>query len=141
MNRFDTLMNALRILAVLSMAYWCISAEAQTQSELTKASCARLKESEARLLTTYERAVERNRPDKNFVRKFAKAQQAWRAYREAYLESVYPSSNKNEYGTVFEACRCELVAKLNEVRVRQLEGWTIGIEEGDVCIGSRAVKR
>src|SRR4249920_1276829 len=104
MKHIGALMTLLlRIWVVISMTCWCLTAEAQTQSELTKASCSGLKESEARLRTTYEQAVERNRSDRTFVRKFAKAQQAWRAYRDSHLETVYPS-NKEKYGTALEAC-------------------------------------
>ena len=132
----------IRPLFALGAILLCFPTLAQTQEAMRQESCAALSESEKKLDDTYKQALDQRRSDKTFSEKFEKAQRDWTAYRDSYLDAIFPVADKRaEYGTAYDTCRCDMLVAMNEARIRQLEGWTTGLQEGDICIGSRAVKR
>ena len=54
---------------------------------------------------------------------------------------MFPHGPGPEYGSVFGMCQCSSIEEITTGRIKELEQWTEGIEEGGVCTGSRAVKK
>lgn len=113
----------------------------QTQLELNEKACAAYKKADTQMNKIYRRILSENGADKLFVQKMRAAQRAWIVFRDAHLEAMYPAADKRAaYGTVNPMCQCMELEKLTDERVRVLQQWVSGIEEGDVCGGSIKVK-
>lgn len=117
------------------------AANSQTQDEMNRIACAKQREIEEKLGQVYTKILGKYQADKTFIKNIKNAQQAWLAYREAHIKSLYPHENSGEYGTVYPMCRCDSLAEITGNRIKELEQWIEGIELGEVCTGSRAVKQ
>jgi uncharacterized protein YecT (DUF1311 family) len=114
---------------------------AQTQTELNADACAALSQAEQKMRETYSRVVERMRDDHVFVAKLGRAQEAWNAYVDASLDAIYPAEDKrSEYGTMFPMCSCRRAMSYVQDRIKQLEVWLVGVEQGETCTGSVPVR-
>ncbi len=76
-----------------------------------------------------------------FVQKFEKSQSAWISYRDAHLDAIFPYTTPNEYGSAQPMCAATIKTELTRSRITQLRQWLEGIEEGDVCLGSRLIRK
>jgi Lysozyme inhibitor LprI len=75
--------------------------------------------------------------DAEFLAKLEASQVAWRRFRKAYLESLYPASDKTlAYGRTFSRCYQMAYVAVTRQRIEQLQMWIDGRPEGDVCAGS-----
>lgn len=103
-----------------------------------------LQQDEARrdaLTGVYEQIVKAKATDANFVSAFREAHAAWIAFRDAHLRSILPDPDPNTYGSANSMCRCGIQEQMTIQRTRELRRlWVTGIDEGDVCTGSCAVK-
>ena len=85
----------------------------------------------------YGLILQRFEQDDLFIAKFQAAQTAWKQYRDAHLEALYPAKDKRlAYGSVYGRCRQTALAELTRQRIEQLRPWLDGVAEGDVCAGS-----
>ena len=84
--------------------------------------------------------AERSRVDRKFVDKLRNWQKAWVISRQAEINALYPH-DESEYGSVLPMCRCTILAELTVSHTKDLMQWTSGIVEGDVCTGSRPIKK
>ena len=57
----------------------------------------------------------------------------------AQLEMKFPEREPGYYGSVLSMCKSSYLEELTNKRIKELEEWIEGCEEGDVCCGS--VKR
>jgi uncharacterized protein YecT (DUF1311 family) len=70
-----------------------------------------------------------------------RAQKVWLTYRDAHIESIYPSEDKaSEYRSVYGMCYCTAKKELTEQRTKMLKQWVNGVREGDVYSGSQKFK-
>lgn len=117
----------------------------QSQTKMNQNAAAELRTTDAEMLSLCQKIVERftKGPEANpmFVKKFEKAQSAWITYRDAHLDAIFPSIKPNEYGSVQPMCVATIKTDLTRSRIVQLRQWSDGIEEGDVCLGSRPMKK
>ena len=114
---------------------------AQTQGEMNQQACGEYKKADAELNKVYQQVLRENKTDVVFARKLRNAQRAWVTYRDAHVESLYPSANPRfEYGSVYPMCYCEALTELTKKRTEELRRWIEGVEEGDVCSGSVKIK-
>jgi uncharacterized protein YecT (DUF1311 family) len=99
---------------------------------------------DAQLNKVYTTILQEYKNDTLFIKRFKEAQRAWLQFRDAQLESRFPTAikgNQNkEYGSMYPECACFELAELTKQRVTQLEAWLNGTEEGDVCGGSYRIK-
>lgn len=129
-------------MSLVVVPMWLPSANAsQTQDDMNRTACAEQKEAEQKLNKIYTGILSKYHADKMFINNMKSAQRAWLSYREAHIKSLYPHKDSTEYGTVYSMCRCNSLAEITANRIKELEQWTQGIEIGDVCTGSRAVKQ
>ena len=114
---------------------------AQTQASMTQAACNKLKNADAALSRVYQQILNAKADDPNFVKAFREAQTAWLAFRDAHVRAIYPDPDPNAYGTAYSMCHCAFVERMTTQRSKELQHlWVQGIDEGDVCTGSCAVK-
>jgi uncharacterized protein YecT (DUF1311 family) len=110
----------------------------QNQLELTEQACAAYKKADAEMNSIYRKILNENRKDRLFVQKMRAAQRAWLMFRDAHLESIFPATDKRTaYGSVQPMCHCMELEKITDERAKDLKQWVDGVEEGDVCAGSR----
>jgi hypothetical protein len=75
--------------------------------------------------------------DPGFLAKMETAQESFRRFRTAHLESLYPASDKAlVYGRAFSRCYQMAYVAVTRQRIEQLQMWIEGRPEGDVCAGS-----
>jgi uncharacterized protein YecT (DUF1311 family) len=109
---------------------------------MTDEACQRFKKSDAELNRVYRQILSVNARDANFAKAIREAQRAWILYRDAHVKAIFPDPDPNAYGSVNPMCRCETLEEITTQRTKELKRrWLEGFEEGDVCIGSGAVKR
>lgn len=115
-------------------------AEAQTQADMNATACEESRQAEAELNSVLSQVLEAQAADTNFTDAFRDAQQAWLAFRDAHIRSVYPYPSPRAYGSVHPMCQCYLRADFTRQRIKELRSlWIDGTEEGDVCVGSGVV--
>lgn len=114
---------------------------AQTQSDLDQIQLTEFQDSEQILDSLYKSILHQYRDETKFINSFIKAQNSWLEFRDRHLDSIFPCDDKRlEYGTVYNFCLSKIATELNNQRIKQLEVWLVGVEEGDVCLGSRKIK-
>jgi uncharacterized protein YecT (DUF1311 family) len=113
----------------------------QSQSEMNQSACESYKKADARLKRIYNRILNDYAENKNFIEKMKAAERAWIVFRDAHVNSIYSDPSPQAYGSVYPMCRCAILEQLTQDRIKMLSGWTEGVLEGDVCVGSQKVKR
>lgn len=92
----------------------------------------------------YKQVLTEYKADTLFVRKFKESQRLWVKFRDAHLESIFPTAgttDKNiEYGSMYSDCACDVLSGLTKTRILQLQKWIDMTVEGDGCAGSYKVK-
>lgn len=115
-----------------------------TQRDLTVCAARDMDAAEAQMSTLYAIVLDKVRNDPETLAKIRAAQQAWLAFREAHVAAVFPKADtpdaQYEYGSSLTMCMASLAADLTGPRIAQLRDWADGIEEGDVCAGSRGIQ-
>ena len=109
---------------------------AQTQMELNQSACGEFKEADYKLNQVYQKIITAHSTDKIFINHFKEAQRKWVAFRDAYVDSMYIPEYYTTYGSIRPMCQCYFIEKITKERIKQLQLWTNGVEEGDACIGS-----
>lgn len=112
-----------------------------TQQELNKESCNKFKKIDSELSVNYKKILVLYQSDQKFIDKFKLAQKQWLAYRDAHLDSIYPDEDSHvAYGSINPMCRCMILEELTKDRIKQINVWLDGIEEGDACAGSIKIR-
>lgn len=118
--------------------------KAVTQRDLTDCAAQDMNAAEMRMNTLYAIVLDKYRGDLETLAKIREAQQAWQAFREAHVAAVFPKAGtadaQYEYGSSLSMCLASESANLIGPRIAQLRQWADGIEEGDVCAGSRGFR-
>jgi len=106
----------------------------QSQAGLNQCASNSAQTADAELNRVYAKVLAANAPDKAFIEKFKAAQRAWIVFRDAQIAARYP--NPADYGSVLPMCQSGEYEQLTRERIKQLNAWIVGTEEGDVCAGS-----
>jgi uncharacterized protein YecT (DUF1311 family) len=112
----------------------------QTQSGMNQESTAEYQRADAEMNRVYRQALERLKPNLAASEDLKKAQRAWVAFRDAHLESIYPTRSLTESGSLTATCRATELQELTLARLAQLRTFAEGIAEGDGCAGTRPAK-
>ena len=75
-----------------------------------------------------------------FLASLKEAQRCWIAFRDAQLKMKYPGREQGYYGSVLPMCEMMYLTELTQDRIKALQVWIDGVEEGDVCAGTVKVK-
>lgn len=129
-----------RLLLGALLAWYSLTAHAQTQAQLNAEACGEYQAADRQLNTLYQQVLKLYAQDVAFLKSFKASQLAWLKFRDAQLEAVFPTqpgqAKPTTYGSVYPMCRCTVLAELTRARNQQLQTWVRGTEEGDVCSGS-----
>ena len=109
---------------------------AQTQLEINKNACDELRKVDSELNQAYKTVLFEYKNDTVFLSKFIHAQRKWLIFRDAYLDSIYPNTQVNYYGSINSMCRCNILTHITTERLQQIKAWVNGSMEGDACAGS-----
>ena len=61
---------------------------------------------------------------------------------DADVRPIFPDPDPRAYGSVYTMCRCGVLDQITTQRAKESQQlWIDGLDEGDVCTGSCAVKR
>jgi uncharacterized protein YecT (DUF1311 family) len=128
------------VLAILAISCYlpssCVGDPAKAQPEDGAPMDARAATAEMDRL--YAMVLQKFSGDAVFIAKLKAAQDAWRGFRDAHLEALYPAENKVQYyGSAYGQCRQAAIVAITRPRIEQLRQWLEGMAEGDVCAGSR----
>ena len=83
-----------------------------------------------------ELIVQKYADDSLFVINFIKAHELWLDLRDAELQTRFPEYKDLEYGSIHSYCILDLMLKLTRQRIKHIQIWIDGYEEGDACNGS-----
>jgi uncharacterized protein YecT (DUF1311 family) len=112
---------ALPTFAQDSSEYRACIEKAKTQTEMNTCACEEAARADAKLNEAYRMLLERAAGDSELLTKLKAAENAWVAYRDAYMDAMYPAKDKQaEYGSVYPMESDLLRSKLTERQVQAL---------------------
>jgi uncharacterized protein YecT (DUF1311 family) len=133
MSRPLVLLLALMVIAAVEPP-----AARQTQADMNETARVEYTTADTELNRAYQQILQAHKADLEFVLKFKAAQRAWIVFRDAHVQAMYPAADKRRaYGSVYPACRWQVLTELTQARTKQLKAWLEPPEEGDTCAGSR----
>ena len=96
-----------------SKQYLDCSHNAQTQADMNACADQEFKRVDTRLNNTYRSLLAKTAQQPETAAKIKSAQKAWLVFRDAYLEAMYPATDKQtEYGSIYPMQLALLRAKL-----------------------------
>jgi len=125
---------ALLLLGVAHMA------QSQTQGDLNAMTEADWRAADKQLNTIYQQIIAENADDEVFLDSLKEAQRCWVAFRDAQLKMKYPDREPGYYGSVLPSCEMMYLTELTQDRIKALQVWIDGVEEGNICAGTVKIK-
>jgi uncharacterized protein YecT (DUF1311 family) len=96
------LLGCIPCLAQKSAKYQACSDKAKTQAEMNACASDDLAREDAELNAVYQKLLAKAASDPNAVAKIKTSEKAWIAYRDAYLDAMYPAEDKQtQYGSIY----------------------------------------
>lgn len=108
---------------------------AQTQRELEEEAHQTYLQTDSILQALYQDILISYASNTSFIENLKVAQFKWTENRDAQIDFIL----QEFYGS-YQFCKLGMLTDFAKERITFLEQWTIGVEEGDVCMGSRALK-
>lgn len=127
------------IVLILASAAWS-EAKAQTQGDLNETAAAEFNAADKELNSIYQKILQENADDHVFIASLKKAQRCWITFRDAQLKMKFPDRGPGYYGSVLPTCEAMYLTELTRDRIKALNVWIEGVEEGDGCAGTVKVK-
>ena len=115
-------------------------ARSQTQGDLNTQTEAEWRAADKQLNSIYQQIATENAEDKVFLAGLKEAQRCWLAFRDAQLKMKYPDREPGYYGSVLPSCQAMYLTELTRERVKALQVWIDGVEEGNICAGTAKAK-
>ena len=113
----------------------------QSQSDLSKSSMQSLQKADKDLNSIYQKILTNYKSDALFIKNLKAAQKVWIQFRDAEIKMKYPDRGPGYYGSSLPMCKADYQAELTRDRIKTLQQWIDGVEEGDVCAGSVKMKK
>ena len=114
-------LNALPCPDQNSEQYRACSAKATTQADMNTCANQEATRTDVELNRIYAKLLSAAASQPEAVAKIKTAERAWIAYRDAYIEAMYPAKDKQaEYGSVFPMEVDLLRAKLTQQQIQAL---------------------
>ena len=109
-------------LAQDSPRYRACNEKAKTQSEMNACANEDAARVDAELNDVYRKLLSKAASEPEAVAKIKAAERAWIAYRDAYMDAMYPAKDKQaEYGSIYPMEAALLRAKLTQQQVAALK--------------------
>jgi uncharacterized protein YecT (DUF1311 family) len=116
------LVSSLPALAQDSAPYRACNEKAKTQTEMNACANAEVSRVDAQLNGVYRKLLSQAASQQEAVEKIKAAEGAWIAYRDAFIDAMYPAKDKQaEYGSMYPMQADLLRAKLTERQVTALK--------------------
>ena len=105
-----------------SAAYRACSQKAQSQAEMNRCANEEATRADAELNRVYNKVLAKAAADPEAVAKIKAAEKAWIAYRDGYMDAMYPVANKqSEYGSIYPMEADLLRARLSRQHIVELK--------------------
>lgn len=114
--------------------------EAQTQGEMNAETGGEFQVADKQLNSIYQEILSDYADDEAFIASLKEAQRCWIAFRDAQLKMKYPDRDPGHYGSVLPMCEAMYLTELTQDRIKALNVWIEGAEEGNLCAGSVRTK-
>lgn len=111
-------------------------ARAQTQGEMNAETAGEFQAADKQLNFIYQEILSNYADDEAFIASLKEAQRCWIAFRDAQLKMKYPDREPGYYGSILPSCEAMYLAELTQERIKTLQVWIDGVQEGDVCAGT-----
>jgi len=123
------------IIISIAISLLSIMAKGQNQSELNAKAKLEYEKIDKDLNQTYQKIVQNYKADTIFIKSMKDAQLLWIKFRDAQAKMKFPPYiNSNE--SILPMCKYYYLIELTNSRVKELNQWLKGTEEGNVCAGS-----
>jgi uncharacterized protein YecT (DUF1311 family) len=105
-----------------SEAFRACNEKAKTQMDMNECAGQESARVDAKLNQLYGQLLSKAAGEANAVAKIKAAERAWIAYRDAYVEAMYPATDKQaEYGSMYPMEVSLLMAKLTQQHLADLQ--------------------
>lgn len=125
---------------LLSALFAAARCEAQTQGALNEQTAGEFHTADNELNSIYQKILEEYADDEAFIANLKEAQRCWIAFRDAQLKMKYPDREPGYYGSILPSCEAMYLAELTQDRIKALQVWIEGVQEGDGCAGTVRIK-
>ena len=132
------------ILSIIALTLICLpwsEASAQTQRDMNEDAATIFKEADKKLNSLYQKILKDYADDPVFIASFKKAQRCWIAFRDAQLKMKYPDREPGYYGSIQPMLETRYLTELTKDRIKALQVWIDGVQEGDLSGGTVRVKQ
>jgi uncharacterized protein YecT (DUF1311 family) len=132
------------ILSMIALTLICLpwsEASAQTQRDMNEDAATIFKEADKKLNSLYQKILKDYADDPVFIASFKKAQRCWIAFRDAQLKMKYPDREPGYYGSIQPMLETRYLTELTKDRIKALQVWIDGVQEGDLSGGTVRVKQ
>jgi uncharacterized protein YecT (DUF1311 family) len=130
----------LPIIALIVFGAPWTEASAQTQMEMNQDAAGEFKAADKELNAIYQQILEDYADDDVFLANLKEAQRCWIDFRDAQLKMKYPDREPGYYGSIQPVCEMTYLTELTQDRIKTLNVWIEGVEEGNLCGGTVKVK-
>jgi len=134
------MMRSLLCTVLLSALFAAGRCEAQTQGEMNAETGGGFQAADKQLNSIYQEILSDYADDEVFIASLKEAQRCWITFRDAQLKMKYPDREPGYYGSILPSCQAMYLAELTQERIKALQVWIDGKQEGDVCAGSVRIK-
>lgn len=131
----------LSIIVLIFIGLPWTEASAQTQLEMNEDSATSFKAADKKLNVVYQKILKDYADDPVFISSFKTAQRCWIAFRDAQLKMKYPDREPGYYGSVQPMLETLYLTELTKDRIKALQPWIDGVQEGDLSGGTAKVKQ
>ena len=132
------------ILSMIALTLICLpwsEASAQTQRDMNEDAAASFKAADKKLNSLYQKILKDYADDPVFIASFKKAQRCWITFRDAQLKMKYPDREPGYYGSIQPMLETIYLTELTKDRIKALQVWIDGVQEGDLSGGTVRVKQ
>ncbi len=112
----------------------------QTQTEMNENTSNNFKKTDKELNVVYQKVLKEYSKDIAFLKNLKNSQRVWIQFRDAEMKTKYPDREQGYYGSMQPMCWNSYMTELTEERIKKLQVWLTGVEEGVLCSGSVKTK-
>lgn len=109
---------------------------AQNQLEINQKANKDYLKTDKELNLIYQKILKDYKDDKVFIKNLKIAQKAWIQFRDAEMKMKFPDREEGYYGSIQPLCWNNYLEFLTKERIKTLQVWLTGIDEGDACNGT-----
>ena len=130
-----------KLLILVSVLSYISISFGQIQSDLNEAEHKKYLSADKELNSIYQKILKEYKEDTSFIKNLKQSQKIWIQFRSAEMKVKYPNRESGHYGSGLPMCWSIYLTELTNERIKSLQVWLNGVEEGDVCAGSVKTKQ